>query len=342
MIMHNKVHSQKFPPKYAAGPPRFMAEKVRSFVINKKFLRFWTLFFLLMTFDLRLMTCISYAEDKIIAIVNNEVITQKDLNDFVNFVRMQLSGQYKGRELETKVQEVKMGVLDKLIEDRLILQEAKKSGIKIEESRVKARMDEIKNSYSTDSQFQASIAKQGLVQADLENKIREQLFMYVIIDLKVRSKITVTPTEVTAFYQGHLKDLTMPSQRQAQVITIDREDLAKEAYQLLKKGTALEEVVKKYSLTSDSMVLMKNGQFRKDIEDVIFGLEINQASEPIKSEDKFYIFKLTKIDPPKEPSLPEVQDKIYGLLADMKMEKALADWTESVKKSAYIKILDNK
>ena len=36
-----------------------------------------------------------YAQDKIIAIVNNEVVTQKDLDDFLNFMRMQLSQEVR-------------------------------------------------------------------------------------------------------------------------------------------------------------------------------------------------------------------------------------------------------
>ena len=78
-----------------------------------------------------------YAQDKIIAIVNSDVITQKDLNDFLNFMRMQLMTEYKGKELENKIQSMKLDLIDKLVEDRLILQQAKKNNIQIDEGRLR-------------------------------------------------------------------------------------------------------------------------------------------------------------------------------------------------------------
>ncbi len=63
-----------------------------------------------------------FAQDKIAAIVNNDIITQKDLDDFLNFMRIQLSQDYSGKELENKIQAMKPDLLDRLIEDRLILQ----------------------------------------------------------------------------------------------------------------------------------------------------------------------------------------------------------------------------
>jgi len=46
-----------------------------------------------------LFSGICFAQDKIVAVVNDEIITQKDLNDFVNFMRMQLSIELTGEQL---------------------------------------------------------------------------------------------------------------------------------------------------------------------------------------------------------------------------------------------------
>jgi hypothetical protein len=48
-----------------------------------------------------------YAQDKIVAIVNKDIITQKDLTDFINFARMQMLTEYKGEQLEAKIQAMK-------------------------------------------------------------------------------------------------------------------------------------------------------------------------------------------------------------------------------------------
>ncbi|MBM3243422.1 MAG: hypothetical protein FJZ12_01110, partial [Candidatus Omnitrophica bacterium] len=148
-----------------------------------------------------------YAQDKIVAIVNQDAITQKDLSDFLNFMRLQLSQEYKGRELEEKIQGMKVVLLSRLIEDRLILQEAKKSNIVVDENRVRTKINEVKKEYPSDTLFQSELMKQGLTQADIERRIRDQFMMFSIVEQKVRSKIIIKPEEVTAFYEENKKDI---------------------------------------------------------------------------------------------------------------------------------------
>lgn len=284
-------------------------------------------------------TVFSSAQDKIVAIVNDDVITQKDLNDFINFMRVELSTKYTGKQLESKIQSMKLDLLDKLIEDRLILQEAKRNKINVDESRVKARVDEIRKHYASDSEFQKSLSKQGLVEADLESKIREQSLMYNIVDSKIRSKIIVNPGEVTDFYRENIEKLRLPEEREFDAITIDSESLAQEAFGALKNSQKLEEVINRYALSVNKFNTLKDGQLRKDIEEAVSKLNLGETSPPIKIEDKYYIFKLDNIIPGRQQTLSEVQDEIYKFLYDRKMQEQLTKWLDALRGHAYIKIL---
>jgi len=281
----------------------------------------------------------AYAEDKIIAIVNQDIITQKDLNDFLNFTRMQLSLELKGEQLESKIQSMKLDLLNRLIEDRLILQDAKKRGITLDESRVRARIDEIKRRYMTDAAFQKAIARQGLTQADLENQIREQLFMYSSIDANVRSKIVISPTEVTEFYEKNKEKIKIPEQRQILSIAIGTDErLADEIYRDLNKGKDFKEIQDKYSFVTNQMMVIENGELREDIERAVFRLERGQVSKPIEINGTYYIFKLEEIISPQQQSLSEAQEDIYTYLFEEKLQKGVARLLEELKKQAYIKI----
>ena len=282
-----------------------------------------------------------FAQDKIIAIVNKDIITQKDLNDFINFMRVQLSTEYQGEQLESKIQSMKLDLLDKLIEDRLILQEAKKDNIKINPERIKARVSEIKKHYGSDSEFQNSLVKQGLVQADLEEKIREQLLMYTVIDIEIRSKIIIKPGEVTDFYQENTGKFILPEQREFESITIDNESLANEVFDNLKSGQNFQEVANKYSLTINKLNCDSGVQLRKDIEEALFKMNIGQISAPVKIENNYYIFKLNNIITSRHQNLSEVQDEIQAMLFNKKMQEALVKWLDELKGRSYIKILQN-
>lgn len=279
-------------------------------------------------------------QDKIIAIVNKDVITQRDFNDFLNFMRVQLSTEYKGKQLETKIQSMERDLLDRLVEDRLILQEAGKNNIRIDQGRVKARIEEIKRHYESDREFQDALARQGLVQADIESKIREQLLMYAIIDIKIRSKIIVSPSEVTDFYQENRGKFKLPEEREFESVTIDNGNLARQVYDSLRKGGDFQDVAERYSLSVNKFNT-QGEQLRRDIEEKIFKLRMGEISTPIKIEDSYYIFKLNNIIPPRQQNLSEAQDNIHVFLFNKKMEEGLAGWLDGLKKHAYIKIIQD-
>jgi len=283
-------------------------------------------------------TNLAIAEDKIIAIVNQEVITKKDFTDFLNFMRMQLSQQYKGKELEEKTNSAKTELLKRLIEDRLILQEAKKSGMIIDEARIKSRINEAKKDYPTDTQFQAELMKQGLTQADIEKKIREQFLMFNIVEKEVRSKINIKPEEVTEFYEKHKKNFNSGEGREIEAISLESDDLARTVAYSLKSGTKLVDLAARYPFTVNQLKVNRGDEIRKEIEDVLIKLGVNEVSEPVKIDNKYYIFRIINITAAKELTLTEVQDKIQSLLIEKKMQEGLIRWLDGLKKDSYIKI----
>jgi parvulin-like peptidyl-prolyl isomerase len=280
-----------------------------------------------------------YALDKIIAIVNNEIITQKDLDDFCNYMRVQLSRQYKGKELEERVQQMKPQLLQKLIDDSLVLQEAKKNNIKIDDARVKARLEETASGYGSSKTFEEVLRRQGLVRADVEKRIREQLLMYTVIEMKVRQNIKISPSEITVFYQNNLDKFILPEKRTLDILSVKNLDQANLIYASLKNGKSIEAVARENSLQVDTMSAFKNGELKKDVEDAVFKLKIGEATRPVKNEDTYYVFVLSAIEPPEQQELASAQDKIHEFLYEKKMQDKLIQWLEDLKKSSYIKTL---
>lgn len=281
----------------------------------------------------------TYAQDKIVAIVNNDVITQKDLNDFVNFMRIQLSSELRGLELESKIQSMKLDLLNKLTEDRLILQEAKKNNLKIEDNRVREKINEVKKNYPTDIEFQNALAKEGLVLADIETRIREQLLMYSIIDREVRSKVKINPAEITEFYRKNIEEFKLPVQFELDSIAVKEESVALKILAKLKMGGNFEELSKEFSATLSKLNTAQDGRLRSDIEAVVLKMQPGDISEPVKIGDDYYIFKLNNLLPIRQQSLSEAQEKIYSFLINKKMQEIMSKWLDELKSRSYIKII---
>lgn len=307
-------------------------------IINLKFFIF---LFFLPTFYLLSTTYSLYAQDTIVAIVNNEVITQKDLDDFLNFMKMQLSREYKGKELEEKVTAAKSDMLNRLIEDRLILQEAKKDKISVEESRIRSKINEIKKRYKTEGEFQAELLRQGLSLADIERKIREQFLMFGILEKDVRAKIKVRPDEVTDFYEKNNKEFVSGEEREVVAYALDNEDLAGTFSYSLKNGNKPEDLATRYPFTVNKLSLRQTEGMDKNMEEAVFKLGLNEVTDALKIQDKYYVFKLINIIPSSQFTLSQSQDKIQTYLFERKMQQELVKWLDELRKQSYIKIQQN-
>ena len=333
----NKLKSQSAKRKVSR-------RKIKITAGSRKAGKVQNLKFLVLSFSFALYTlhfalpC--FAQDKIVAIVNKDIITQKDLESFSNFMRMQLSQELSGKELDEKVKSMKPDILNKLIEDRLIVQEAKKNKIEIDDGLVQSRIMEIKKRYRTDADFYNDILRQGMTQADIEAKIREQLLMYRVIGQKIRSKIVISPEDITKYYRDHSEEFNSGEKREVVMVTLDNEDLAKTFAFNLRSGEKVEDLAARYPVVVDNLNI-RQGELRKEIEDVVFKLGIDEVSNPVKLGNKYYVFKLISTVQSQQLKLTEVQDKIKDFLFDKKLQGELDKWLNELKQKAYIKILQS-
>lgn len=278
------------------------------------------------------------AEDKIVAVVNNEVVTQKDLDTFINFMRIQLSNQYSAEALEAKVASMRQDLLQRLVEDRLILQEAKKSGLAIDPNRIKGKLNDIKRAYRSEAEFQESLSVQGMTQQDLETRMREQMMIYSFIDKNVKSKIVVKPAEITEFFNANPGQFAVPEQRSFVSLMASDKALAEEIAKQVADGKPLNEAASAYSMNVNSFTAVKGQELKKEIEDVVFSLELEKVSPVIPIGENYYLFKVTAIVPGRTQTLAEVQSAIRQILLEKKLQQSVVDWIEEVKKKSYIKI----
>jgi peptidyl-prolyl cis-trans isomerase SurA len=280
----------------------------------------------------------AFAEGGVVAIVNNEAITQKDLNDFINFMRVQMSAQYPEPEVEQRIEQMRLDLIDRLIEDRLILQAAYKQDIAVDQNRIKARIGQISQNYSSEEDFQARLMEQGLTLADIELKIKEQLLMREIIEQKVKSKITLKPQEITDYYSAHKQDFTSPEQRLVRLVVIKEQELAGQIEKQISRYGDLDFLAERHSLEITDLGWVTAEQLRKEVADAIFNSQTGKLSTFLDSSSGLYIFEAKEIKPSQELSLFEAQEEISHFLSEIKMQEAMVQWLEELKSEAYIEV----
>lgn len=279
--------------------------------------------------------CSGYSlEDKVVAVVNDEVITKAELDMYINILKMQIreEGWQKYEMTERKA-------LENLIENKLIVQEAKNNKIEVEERSVKSRLAKTRSGFSSMGEFSDFLAKQGLSLSELEERIREEILAEKLIAMQIRNKILISPSEVTDYYQKHIKDFYSPERARVESIFVNNEGLMKEIYNKLEGGADFNQLQNQYSKRAN-LGWVDRGQLRNEIEDAIFSLEIDKFSKPVETTEGYYIFLVREKLSPSEKKLTDVQSEIYNIIWRNKFDTRLKEFIEQLKTKSYIVIKD--
>jgi peptidyl-prolyl cis-trans isomerase SurA len=140
--------------------------------------------------------------DRVVAIVNQEVITWSELYREMEAEAAPQLREMKEEERRRIFKESEPFFLDKLIGLRLQLQEAKNMGMRVTNDELQDAIDGIMKKYSmTEEQFRESLKKEGYSFDEYRKKLREQIMVSKIVNNQVRSKIVVDEKEI----EGYLK-----------------------------------------------------------------------------------------------------------------------------------------
>jgi len=296
------------------------------------------------------LACPAHAQnvhtDAIIAIVNDDVITFKDLRQYIASIASQLRVENKTREeIQQVMGEYERKGLDKLIEDKLILAAANEKGMDVRGDIVDRRLQEIRGRYSNEDEFIKALNTEGMTVSDLQKKLTDQLKVKYEVDLEVRDKIFVNPQDVTEYYNKHMAEFDRKPMVNLQSIFVsfdkhikqEARTRADEARSRILAGEDFNTVFQKYS-DGSSVGEIEQGQMADAVENVVFSLKLDEVSDPVEVENGIYVFKAIGISPGKQQTLAEVKDQIYGKLLDEQFQVKFKDWVDKLRQKAYVEI----
>ncbi|HKE41282.1 MAG TPA: peptidylprolyl isomerase [Casimicrobiaceae bacterium] len=135
-----------------------------------------------------------FSVDRVVAVVNDEAITQHDLDDASRIVLSQM----KQQKLQPPPAEVlEKQVLERLITEKSILQYAKETGVKIDDTLVEKAIQRIAqdNKLSTDD-FRKVLAQENISYARYRDDVKNELIVQRLREREVESRLTVSDAEV--------------------------------------------------------------------------------------------------------------------------------------------------
>ncbi|MDD5173928.1 MAG: peptidylprolyl isomerase [Candidatus Omnitrophica bacterium] len=302
---------------------------------------------------LALFTALSGAAvvDKIVVVVNNEIITQREVDVILAPIYGQYRSMYKGEELIRMLEDAREKILKQLIEDRLIFSEAKKLNITIDEKEIDAKVDEVRNKVGSERDLENMLHEQNLTLNELRARYKEKIMIRKLVDQKVGAKIIITPLEVKDYYNDNKESFMQPEEIKLRTILIKpRKEQGGEAGSLqlmrdlvkrLKEGCDFEELAKEYSDAPDAsegglMGYVRKGELLPQIEDIVFNLKEGEVTGIIKSPLGYHVFRVDEKRIRRIRELSEVRQDVEEFLYREKANQKLRGWIDSLAKSAYI------
>lgn len=295
--------------------------------------------------------------DRVAAVVNKEVITQSEVDVIFYPVYEQIRKSHQGPNLDRELQQARLKLLNQIIEDKLVYQEAERLGVVVEDDEIEEELKRFQSQFEKPEQFEEEIKKSGLALDDFKKRIKERIAIMKLHQHEIHSKVVVLPAEVEEYFKAHpgefvqkerveLWGLTLRKGEEAIRKGITDEKVKQKALDLaarLKKGENFEELAKKesqdpYARKGGALGLVQKGDMVENIDQIIFSLPEGSISEVLETEDGYHIFKIGKKESASQKTFEEAKSRIREKLFRERAHERFVSWMDELKKKAYISI----
>ena len=294
--------------------------------------------------------------DRIVAVVNNEIITLSELNDAFEPHRGKFETSYQGPDRERAMHEAKTVLLKRMIDNLLIEQESRKSGIEVRDQEVTDAIDDMqKRRKISPGEFQKALEREGITPDTYRKDIRNQIMRMKLIRRDIKSRVAVTDEEIGEYYSKHREDyegkeyvrikqilLTLPKGESPAIKERLRAD-AEAIHERLTNGEPFDQLCAKYSTgpeaaTGGDVGFIERGIIHSEVEDVAFSLPLNKISGVIETSVGFHIIQVIDRRGAGLKAVEGVREEIREKIDLEKMGKKYGEWMEELRKKSHIDI----
>lgn len=296
--------------------------------------------------------------DRIVAVVNEEIITQYDvetaLRPMAEAVRREkLPPDQERRTLDN----LRRDLIETLIENKLTEQEVKRYKITVGEEEINAYIQQIRQRRSlSEPELQAALAAQGMTMEEYRKEVRSQIQRTKLVNREVRAKVVITREDIQAYYDRHrdkfggakkvhLWNLMVrlprgagPDERAKARATLE------EVLAGIKPGRDFEEAARRYAdgsrgIQGSDLGLFRIEELTPELREVVRRLKPGEFSRPIETDLGIQSVYLEEaVDAPARP-LAEVENEIQETLYREFVDGKFKSWLADLRKRSVVKIL---
>ena len=294
--------------------------------------------------------------NRVVAIVNDDVITLYELNQRIRAMTGSTAGELRDKD-EERYLEARRKVLQFMIDEKCAQEKIREMGIKIPPEQIDARIEAIKNGNRwTHEDLLAMLKQEGITNEEFREKIKTDLERAELINYQVKSKIIIREEQITLYYEEHKKDFSSEEiVHLAGIFLIQRNPKDEEESRRLKakgedilarlkNGEDFAELTKKFSQgpgadEGGDLGTFKADQLEPELRKAVAGIEEGGFTDLIIKANGIQILKLIKRQKAEARLLEEVRETIYATLYQQEVDRRYEAWIQELRKETYTKII---
>lgn len=285
--------------------------------------------------------------DRVVAVVNKEVITWSELYRAMEFEIGTGTRAMSDAERKRIFKESEAFFLENLIDRKLQLQAARKLDIDAGKEEIAEAIEGIKKKYSMgEKEFQESLVKEGFSFDEYRKRLAEHIVLTKVVGQQVRSKIVVSDDEVNDYIatnnssEYRVRQIFFRKPEKGQ----DRkkvEERAEDVLQKLRNGEEFSSLARRYSedatgRSGGDLGFIKQEHLSKEFIEAISPMTAGDVSRPFWTDRGLHIIKLEeKLD---SRNMEEFRESVKRKLFERRFEEEYRNWVRSLRERAFVEV----
>ena len=286
------------------------------------------------------------------AVVNGVVIDRAEVDR--EFAEVEKQALAQGQKIpDDRMDQIRNRILDNLINEELLVQESESHGITVEPSEVEAAFAEIQKKFSDTAAMEKALLESNITADELKVKIKRGIAAKKLIDGQVVNNVAVSEAENRAFYDAHPEYFRQAEQVKASHILISCDSKAeasvrdeakrkiRDIQKKLENGESFAELARQFSdcpskKHGGDLGFFEREKMVKPFADAAFALQTGETSGIVETGFGFHLIKVTDRKAASTDEYESVKEKIGSHLKREKIQKAVGDHIENLRKKATI------
>jgi peptidyl-prolyl cis-trans isomerase SurA len=291
--------------------------------------------------------------EEIVAVVNDDVITLSQYKEQYDSTVQQLRAAFQGEEYEKQQALLKKEMLNMMITDLLLMQQAKEKNLNVGEQ-LKSAVESIKkeNNIGSDDELKRGLQQQGINYDQWLKQLEDNMLRQGVIYSEVDRSIVLDDSEIVGYYKLHPQEFTEPEEYKIRAVYLSTEgktpaaleEKKKEIGDKVKAGEPFNVLAKDYSdgpakESEGDLGKFKKGELDKVLELAVSKLKTNETSDWTETKNGWYLLKLEEKKDSRLMTFDEVKKNVEERLYNQKKNKKLEEYLKILREKSYVKIL---